>query len=69
MDTQKPGQSIPLTPSLKAELLLLLYSFAGKKTIKNVRVTTVVPMTKKSERNNKEEILLSEFSRMRHEIS
>ena len=69
MDTQKPGQSIPLTPSLKAELLLLLYSFAGKNTIKNVRVKTVVPMTKKSERNNKEEILMSEFSRMRHEIS
>ena len=69
MDTQKRGQSIPLTPSLKAELLLLLYSFAGKNTIKNVRVTTVVPMTKKSERNNKEEILMSEFSRMRHEIS
>ena len=69
MDTQKPGQSIPLTPSLKAELLLLLLSFAGKNTIKNVRVTTVAPMTKKSERNNKEEILMSEFPTRRHEIS
>ena len=69
MDTQKPGQSIPLTPSLKAELLLLLLSFAGKNTVKNVRVTTVAPMTKKSERNNKEEIFMSEFPTMRHEIS
>ena len=57
MDTQKPGQSIPLTPSLKAELLLLLLSFAGKNTIKNVRVTAVAPMIKKSERNNKKKFL------------